>query len=363
MAHETQGLRLSGSLYIARKNPDGSEQPLMGPLAANGLTIKPNVEKNDVTDKRRDRRGQILYSVSDPQSTTGTLTLMSVSQRAIAMNLMGSVSEVTTGAGTASGEMIYLEPDYSAELAHKAVSAVTLNAGVKASLATGTEVGNNAITWTAVQPGTDGNSITVALIDPSADDAALSVSVTDTDILVNLATGPSGTITSTAAQVIAAIEASAAASTLVTVANTGASTGASAVVAAAEANLTSGATSGGASYTLDEDFSVNPRLGIIRALESGDMTAGYYFASYSYAATSATRVSPSTTATVRARLLLDGVNDITERDVEFEAYSVLITPEGELDILNDEPINLEFSLTYETPSGYDSPIRLDEMAV
>jgi len=118
----------------------------------------------------------------------------------------------------------------------------------KASLATGTLAANNAITWTANLTGTLGNQITVALVDPGADNAALSVVVIGNDIVVNLATGANGAITSTATAVRTAIAASNAANALVSVANTGTSTGAGVVVPVAATALTGG---------LDEPFPLN----------------------------------------------------------------------------------------------------------
>lgn len=109
-----------------------------------------------------------------------------------------------------------------------------------ASLLTGVVASNNAITYTAVTPGKAGNDITVHHKDPKANSQALSVVVSGTAITVNLATGVTGAITSTAAQVIAAVTASAAAALLVTSANTGASTGASAVGASVKAQPLSG---------------------------------------------------------------------------------------------------------------------------
>lgn len=60
-----------------------------------------------------------------------------------------------------------------------------------------------------------GNGITVQLKDPHATDQPLSVTVSGRDIVVNLATSATGAVTSTAAQVVAAINASPAASALV----------------------------------------------------------------------------------------------------------------------------------------------------
>lgn len=118
-----------------------------------------------------------------------------------------------------------------------------------AALSTGVVASNNAITWTAVTPGIAANDVTIHLKDPKANSQALSVAVSGSAIVVNLATDGSGVITSTAAQVLAAIIASAPASLLVTAANTGASTGAGVVGASVKTQ----ALSGGA----DEAFPLN----------------------------------------------------------------------------------------------------------
>ncbi|HET8896485.1 MAG TPA: M14 family metallopeptidase, partial [Protaetiibacter sp.] len=84
-----------------------------------------------------------------------------------------------------------------------------------------------------------GNDVSVAFTDPGASDAPLSVAVTGTDIAVSLATNSSGAVTSTAAQVVAAINASPAASALVVAYTYRGSTGAG-VVAPNSADLTDG---------------------------------------------------------------------------------------------------------------------------
>ncbi|MDD5106051.1 MAG: hypothetical protein PHC49_10590 [Desulfuromonadaceae bacterium] len=112
-------------------------------------------------------------------------------------------------------------------------------ASVASTLATGVVANNNAITFTAKKAGADGNDISVQLLDPAGNDKALSVDVVGRDIIVSLATGVAGAITSTAAEVRAAVAASAAVD-LVTTASTGASTGAAAVVAVAKTDLAGG---------------------------------------------------------------------------------------------------------------------------
>lgn len=112
---------------------------------------------------------------------------------------------------------------------------------LKATLNTGTTGANNAITWTAQTAGAAGNSITIRLQDPGGNNQPLTVNVTTTNIVVLLATDGGGLITSTAAQVEAAILASAPASALVTATNQAPSTGAGLVVATGPTNLASGA--------------------------------------------------------------------------------------------------------------------------
>lgn len=102
-------------------------------------------------------------------------------------------------------------------------------AAVAAAATSGTETGNDGITYTAVTAGAAGNSISIYLKDPKANSAVLAVSVAGTDITVSLATDAGGAVTTTAAEVIAALAADAKAALLLGAAATGASTGATVV--------------------------------------------------------------------------------------------------------------------------------------
>lgn len=112
---------------------------------------------------------------------------------------------------------------------------------VKASKVTGVVADNNAILWTAVQPGDAGEAIKVALVDPSANSQDLAVSVIGDTVRVSLKTGSAGAIESTANEVIAAVNAHLTAKTLVVCSKSGASTGAGVVAAVAPAALAGGA--------------------------------------------------------------------------------------------------------------------------
>ena len=85
-----------------------------------------------------------------------------------------------------------------------------------------------------------GNDITIAAVNPGAANSPLSVSVTGNDITVSLATGATGALTSTAAQVRNAINADPAASALVSAYTYRGNAGAGVVAAQARTALTDG---------------------------------------------------------------------------------------------------------------------------
>lgn len=119
-------------------------------------------------------------------------------------------------------------------------AAATEDVGTQATVSLGVIASNNAIRYTAVTHGDEGNAITVAHVDPPGNNVALSVDVDGRAIEVTLATDVSSVPTSTAAQVIAAVLEHDTASQLVTAANSGASNGTGVVAAAAATPLAGG---------------------------------------------------------------------------------------------------------------------------
>ena len=99
---------------------------------------------------------------------------------------------------------------------------------------------NQAVDLTSTLYGQNGgNSQSIQLVDPAAPSQSLSVTVAGSAVAVHLGTDASGAITSTAAQVVAAINASPAASALMTAETYHAGTGASVVAAGATPTLLS----------------------------------------------------------------------------------------------------------------------------
>lgn len=124
--------------------------------------------------------------------------------------------------------------------------AVVAGGDVAAKLETGKVADNNAITWTAVEGGTAGNKLSVEILN-TGKGKSLSVDVDGNKITVIAATNEvgEGAITSTANDVIAAVEEHDTASQLVSVAKTGASSGAGVVAAVAKTSLAGGSAAEG----------------------------------------------------------------------------------------------------------------------
>lgn len=112
---------------------------------------------------------------------------------------------------------------------------------VKAVLTTALAGVNNDLTLLAATAGAAGNGITVALTDPSGTDQELGVVVTGSAIVVNLATGEDGAITSTAREVRDAVNADSEAAALVAASLAPGNDGSGVVTALAATNLAGGA--------------------------------------------------------------------------------------------------------------------------
>jgi hypothetical protein len=115
-------------------------------------------------------------------------------------------------------------------------------ASASASLAIGTVGANNGITLTAAQAGSAGNNISLSIRTPGVQNAALSIQVNSNAIVVNLATSGATppAVTTTATQLLAALEANADVMALVTAAATGGSSGAGLVASLNQTFLAGG---------------------------------------------------------------------------------------------------------------------------
>lgn len=110
-----------------------------------------------------------------------------------------------------------------------------------AALTTALSSTNRDLTFTSKLRGREGDLISVKYTDPAGNSQALAVSVTGKAINVSLATSGAGAITSTAAEIKAAIEASSAANALVAITYPASNNGSGVVTAMTQTFLSGGA--------------------------------------------------------------------------------------------------------------------------
>lgn len=118
--------------------------------------------------------------------------------------------------------------------------------GVAAAVTIGTA--NGALRFTAVSKGTAGNDLRIVTVKPAGNNAALAVTRSGNVITISLATDGTATATSTASQVLAALNAAGTVNTFVTAALATGSSGASLYAVHASTALTGGVNS---SFPLD----------------------------------------------------------------------------------------------------------------
>lgn len=126
--------------------------------------------------------------------------------------LTGSNNDLAFIARLAGDQNVAIQ--YSDPSANNAALGVT----VRSFLTTALTGSNNDLTYETVATGGGTSLVTIAYVDPAANSQTESVTVSGNAITVHLATGSGGAITSTGATILASIRASAAASALVTVA-------------------------------------------------------------------------------------------------------------------------------------------------
>lgn len=239
--------------YVAAPN-----NPVLSVDCTNGAIVVNLVTADDtkaalttaLTGSDNDLTFEAVTPGTGGNSITVTYTDPSANDEALAVSVTDSDIEVTLGTN-GSGTIISTAHQVKLALEAKAEAAALINvyfpttAAASATLTTSLTGTNNDLVFTAASSGTFGNRVRVAYLDPGANDATLSVAVVgDTSfetINVSLATNGSGTITSTAAQVQAAIEAHADASGLVTIAAAGGNDGSGVVTALAATALSGGA--------------------------------------------------------------------------------------------------------------------------
>ncbi len=111
-------------------------------------------------------------------------------------------------------------------------------------------------------------------------------------------------------------------------------------------------------YTEGTDYTVNPRLGMIRAVPGGNISAGdELHVSYDQAEIAGTRMSAMTKSNVRIAVRLDGKNFADGRDFISEVYMMKLKPTSSFSLIGEEFVDVTFEGTLETPAGKSEPMK------
>ncbi len=113
--------------------------------------------------------------------------------------------------------------------------------------------------------------------------------------------------------------------------------------------------------TVDEDYEIIARTGMIRALSTGNITAGDVLTvTYDYAASTGWEISGMTESTIKLRLFLDGKNEVNGKDVEVTVHEVQVAAKSLLDFLSSDFSVMSLEGSPVTPTGYDEPFTVKE---
>lgn len=112
-------------------------------------------------------------------------------------------------------------------------------------------------------------------------------------------------------------------------------------------------------YVEGEDYIVNRTLGWIKVLEGGAIAdAAPLKVTVDYDAITGTEIQGATSADVRARFKLDGINQVDKAPCIVTVHEVVIAADSALDFLADDFNNVSMPGRMKTPTGFTSPFSV-----
>lgn len=122
---------------------------------------------------------------------------------------------------------------------------------------------------------------------------------------------------------------------------------------------------GTTTYVNGTDYVVNYRLGWIKCLSTGAITADQSLkVDGTYNAVSATKISGATQTQIRAKFRLDGVNFADQLPVIVDIHEASIAPDAAFDFLQDDFATVPLTGRMKTPEGMTEPftVQLNDTA-
>lgn len=303
----------AGALYIDRLDAAGTRAGLELAGNATKLEIKPDAEVKEQLSKGRGTYGQVMATATIPKPTQITIELNQLDKYVLAMAFMGEVETINEGAGTVADEVVTaLAAGKYVDLAHRNLA--------EAGLTVRKQDGENAGTWTASTACALGDFVVPAVANGHYYRCTVA-GTTDS-------TAPGWPIDGTT------------------------------VVDGAATWIDMGLIA----MALNTDYDVHYRLGMLRPLSGGAISAGEeLLIDYSHNAVAGSRIKGATQPTIKARLVLDGQNFVDGKDSRVEIYEAQLKPTSAVDWLADDFTALTLEGTLLTPTGYDHPFKVDQL--
>lgn len=303
----------SGALFIDRLNADGTKTGLMLLGNATKLEIKPDGEVKEQLSKGRGTYGQVIATATLPKPTQISVDLNQLDETVLAMAFMGDVQVLNESAGSVTDEeVVALSVGKYVDLAKRNLAETNLDVRKKD--------GENAPDWAATTAKTLNSFVVPAT--PNGHYYRCTVAGTtgssNPTWPTNGTTVTDGTVTWVDMGLI--------------------------------------------EMTLNTDYDVHYRLGMLRPLTGGAIDAGdVLLVDYDHSAVSGKRIRGATQPTIKARLVLDGQNFVDGKDNRVEIYEAQLKPTSAVDFLADDFTALSLEGTLVTPVGYDHPFKVDQL--
>lgn len=111
----------AGDIYIERL-VDGISQGNVGPIYADKLEIKPNVDTKQATSKGRYTYGQVIETVNVQKPTDFTLDLTEVTGDILTIAFLGTATALSVASGTLTDKPVTIKKGFWVEIGSKNLS-------------------------------------------------------------------------------------------------------------------------------------------------------------------------------------------------------------------------------------------------
>ena len=304
-----EGFLGSGDLYMDRLTTAGGAQGLTLLGNATKFELEAKADTKDLVSKKRDTAGQLLASVTKGQPPTISITLNEYDKDILATAFLGEATAQTGAGGTITDEVITGIADKYVEVSHRVISAVTVSR----------KGGDDAVAWVAATAYAVGDYV----VPSSANQHMYKCTVAGTSDATTEPTWPTdGT-------------------TVVDATATWQDMGL--IIA-----------------TVDTDYLLQDRLGMMQILSSGSIEDGEQLnVDYTWSAQDGYDITVGTTPMVKCRFILDGINDVNGKNCIVDILEANVKPSGLIDFLADDYAEVTLEGTIITPAGQTTTAIID----